>query len=151
MEISWPIRQNIWRFGRHLTMGTLLTLFWAAGCTQSEPEETPGKGAVISHQGQYRVEAHFQPNPPRAGWNALEIRLFDADGLPLNGVDLVVKPWMTAMNHGSNPSTVTLIPAGGNLYTTDSVRFTMPGSWEVLVFLSQGNSSDTATVLVEVE
>ncbi len=126
-------------------------LTWTIGCMGSDPDPKPGASAILSEHGKYRVEVLFEPNPPRAGWNAVELHLFNADGDPVSNVDIVVKPWMTSMNHGTNPATVSLTPGSGNLFTADSVRFSMPGPWDVFVFLSKGNSSDTAKVSVEVK
>lgn len=48
-----------------------------------------------------------------------------------------VKLWMPAMGHGSSPTKTSRAEAG--IYNVTDVFFVMPGAWEILVQLKEGN------------
>ena len=82
--------------------------------------------------------------PPKRGLFSVEIVATDADGKPVDGLDLAVQPWMPEMGHGA--STKPSIEAmGDGHYVVSNVAFVMPGRWELRTSIA-GAVKDSATV-----
>ena len=86
--------------------------------------------------------------PPSRGLTTVEIVVTDADGMPVDGLDLAVQPWMPEMGHGA--STKPSIEAKGDgHYVVSRVAFFMPGRWELRTSIA-GAVKDSATVAFQI-
>ena len=99
---------------------------------------------VVTDQG-LSIEVRTAPEqPPTRGVIDVELVVSDADGKPVDGLDLAVQPWMPQMGHGA--STKPSIEAkGGGHYVVSDVAFFMPGTWELRTSIA-GAKNDSATV-----
>jgi hypothetical protein len=78
----------------------------------------------------------------------VEIVATDADGKPVDGLDLAVRPWMPDMGHGA--STKPSIEAKGDgHYVVSHVACVMPGRWELRTSIA-GAVNDSATVALQI-
>ncbi len=77
----------------------------------------------------------------------LLVHLTNAEGDTLAGARVTADPSMPAMDMGKHP--VTLAPAAPGDYQT-SLRFTMPGAWNVTVTAVRGRERAVQTVSVTV-
>lgn len=80
---------------------------------------------------------------------AYELEITTAEGDPAPGLSVEVEPWMTSMNHGIM-GTPTLEELGDGLYET-TFAFSMAGAWDVRVHLTEGETTETATLAWDVE
>lgn len=81
------------------------------------------------------------PNPPRSGDNAVEVTVTNADGSPVNGVNVSATFYMPAMPSMSMPemrSVVSLTDQGKGFYH-GTAQLVMSGTWEVTVNVMRGN------------
>ena len=86
--------------------------------------------------------------PPTRGLISVEIVATDANGKPVDGLDLAVQPWMPEMGHGA--STKPSIEAkGGGHYLISDVACFMPGRWELRTTIA-GAVKDSATVAFQI-
>ena len=86
--------------------------------------------------------------PPTRGLITVEIVATDADGSPVDGLDLTVQPWMPQMGHGA--STKPSIEAKGDgHYVVSRVACFMPGQWELRTSIA-GAVKDSATVTFQI-
>jgi hypothetical protein len=99
---------------------------------------------VVTDQG-LSIEVRTAPDqPPSRGLIDVELVVNDADGKPVDGLDLTVQPWMPQMGHGA--STKPSIEAmGRGHYVVSKVAFFMPGQWELRTSIA-GSMNDSATV-----
>jgi hypothetical protein len=95
----------------------------------------------------YRVELRTSPEqPPTRGELAIELRVTDTSGAPVDGLPVVVTPWMPAMGHDTSVAP-TIVAEGGGAYRVEHVELFMPGTWQLRVALG----SDGLTVPVTVQ
>lgn len=74
-----------------------------------------------------------KPGPPVKGTDTWTIEVDEVDtGTPIEGLDVVVVPYMPDHMHGTNPVLVT--PAGAGTYTLAAYLY-MSGYWEVRMTL----------------
>lgn len=99
------------------------------GQSSAFPEEA--YATVPGEQGRATVEVRTAPTqPPHRGLVTVEYRISDAAGMPLDGLDLEVVPWMPAMGHGASTDPVVEAQGEGR-YLASKVSLFMPGGWEL--------------------
>ncbi len=139
---------------RHvISLGLALSML-VLGCS-SETGGAAGGGAattfpaeplatVPTEQG-LSIEVRTAPEqPPARGLIDVELVVNDADGKPVDGLDLAVQPWMPQMGHGASTKP-TIEAMGGGRYVVSNVAFFMPGRWELRTSIT-GTLNDRATV-----
>ena len=138
-----------------ISAGLALSML-ALGCSSGSSSAGGGGGGaeatfpaeplatVVTDQG-LSIEVRTAPEqPPTRGVIDVELVVNDADGKPVDGLDLAVQPWMPQMGHGA--STKPSIEAmGGGHYVVSKVAFFMPGQWELRTSIA-GSTNDSATV-----
>jgi hypothetical protein len=83
------------------------------------------------------------PDPPRAGPNAIEVTLKLADGKTVDDAQVTVVYYMPAMPSMSMPemkTSVTLRPAGNGIYRGNG-SLAMGGTWNVTIAAKQAGKS----------
>lgn len=81
-------------------------------------------------------------SPPIIGVNTWQMQLADADGDPLDGMNVTVKPWMPDMGHGT--SVVPRFNADGSgAYTVTPLYFFMAGFWTTTFTIAGDGGTDT--------
>lgn len=84
------------------------------------------------------------PAPPTRGDNTWTMRVTDAAGAPVPGLELSVSPFMPDHMHGTTVETV-VMEIGDGKYALDPVNLFMPGLWEVTLELGSESSEDEVT------
>lgn len=103
---------------------------------------------VVTDQG-LSIEVRTAPEqPPARGLTDVELVVSDADGKPVDGLDLGVQPWMPQMGHGASTKP-TIEAMGGGHYVISNVAFFMPGQWELRTTIA-GSMNDRATVQFQI-
>lgn len=115
----------------------LALLFVVSGCASApEPggaEAFPAEpyAVVASESGSFSIEARTSPlQPPQRGLTDVELRIEDASGEPVDGLDVAVEPWMPDMGHGASTHPE-VTAAGDGRYIASKVSLFMPGRWEL--------------------
>jgi hypothetical protein len=126
----------ICRFATHAA--ALLVLAATACGAGATPESS---NAIPSQSGAYLAHYTLDPDPPVTGENKLALSIAKAGGAAVPGAELVVTPWMPTMGHGT-PVTPTVETLGGGDYRVSHLDYTMPGSWEVRIELTDGAVTD---------
>jgi len=87
---------------------------------------------VMSNAGTFTIKLlGSTPAPPIKGQNTWTLEVDDAStGMPLDGLDIAVNPWMPDHGHGQ-PVPVVVTPAGSGTYTLAPVYLYMSGLWQV--------------------
>jgi hypothetical protein len=140
-----------------ISAGLALSLF-VLGCTGESSGSAGGGGATFpdaplatlkSDQGGISIAVRTSPEqPPGRGLIDVELVATDANGAPLDGLELGVQPWMPEMGHGA--STKPKIEAkGGGHYVVSDVALFMPGRWELRTSIA-GPVNDSATVDLQI-
>lgn len=93
-----------------------------------------------------------QPGPPIKGANTWQIEIDEtATGLPLDGLDISVLPWMPDHNHGSLAAVV-VTPETTGQYQLDPMYLSMSGLWEIrftiVGTMVGGGTTDAAVIKV---
>lgn len=70
------------------------------------------------------------PSPPARGSNRWTLEVSDADGNPVEGLDLKAVLFMPEHRHGSSPTQITETDVPGE-YEVSRMNFIMGGVWEV--------------------
>lgn len=96
-----------------------------------------------------RVAVRTAPDqPPQRGTCAVELRVDDKDGAPVDGLDVTVVPWMPAHGHGASVSP-TVTAKGGGRYVASDVNLFMAGQWQLRTsFHGPVDDDATATFVV---
>jgi hypothetical protein len=83
------------------------------------------------------------PSPPDRGNNTWTLQV-TRDDAPANDLSVTVTPFMPAHNHGTTPAdfTAEAMPDTDGMYTVGPFDLFMPGSWSLLVTVSDGESED---------
>lgn len=123
------------------------------GCS-SEPAATSDENSTFpdapistatSDQGLH-VDVRTAPSqPPPRGTCTVEFIVTDANGVPKDGLDFGVVPWMPAHGHGASTKPQ-IIPKGNGRYVALEVNFFMPGQWELRTTLSGDHAVPKLTV-----
>ena len=136
-----------------ISLGLALSML-ALGCS-SETSSTASGGAettfpaeplaTVTTEQDMSIEVRTAPEqPPTRGLVDVELVVTDADGKPVDGLDLAVQPWMPQMGHGASTKP-TIEAMGGGRYVVSKVAFFMPGLWELRTSIA-GTTNDRATV-----
>jgi hypothetical protein len=114
------------------------------GAFPAEPlSTTKSQGGALS------VAVRTSPSqPPPRGTCAVELTVTDAAGTPVDGLAVVVVPFMPSHGHGASVKP-TVTARGGGRYEVANVTLFMPGSWELRTTFS-GKVEDRAAPIVNV-
>lgn len=104
---------------------------------------------VDSTSGAYSVDVRTSPQPPRVGVGAVELRIRDRGGAPVDGLALQLSLVMPAHAHGASVKP-TVEPRGGGVYVLRDVSTYMAGTWELRTVMGEGGASDQATITLDV-
>lgn len=124
-----------------------------AGCA-ADDESSAGFPAapyatVTSDSGAMRIEVRTAPDqPPSPGVSDVELFVFDADSMPVDGLDIDVTPWMVSHAHGASVKP-TVTAQGGGHYIASSVSLYMAGAWELRMTFA-GAATDSAVSTLDV-
>lgn len=116
------------------------------GCQSlGDPAESQGNAVA---QGTTDAKAYryvlTSEGPLSAGDHTMELQLFDAQNVAVDGLTLTVTPFMPAMGHGS-PANPSVQPQGNGIYRLSSVMLEMSGYWVLNVTIS-GTVTDQVTI-----
>lgn len=104
---------------------------------------------VASEEDGLSIEVRTAPaQPPTRGLTTVELVVTDANGKPVDGLDLSMQPWMPQMGHGASTKP-TIEAMGGGHYVVSNVALFMPGRWELRTSIG-GARNDRATVDVQI-
>jgi hypothetical protein len=143
-----------------MSIGLALSLV-LLGCSVESTSGAGGGGAeatfpsaplmvVESDHGALSFEVRTSPaQPPSRGLIAVEIVATDANGKPVDGLDLAVQPWMPQMGHGASTKP-TIEAKGDGRYVVSHVACFMPGRWELRTAIT-GAVKDSATVAFQIQ
>jgi hypothetical protein len=87
-----------------------------------------------------QIDVKTTPDPPRSGENQIEVRVRDADGRPVEDVDVRVTLFMAAMPSMNMPamrSDATLVHAAAGVYR-GTISMLMLGRWDATVTVTRG-------------
>lgn len=98
------------------------------------------------------IEVRTAPEqPPVHGSNTVELTITDASGTPVDGLTVVVVPWMPSMGHGST-TTPAVSPQGQGKYLVTNVTLQMAGTWELrLTITLPDGGEETAAPALDVQ
>jgi YtkA-like len=120
----------------------------AGGASAAMFPEAP-LATLSSDNGKLKIEVRTAPDqPPSRGLVTVELRVADAAGKPVDGLDLGVLPWMPDMGHGAS-TTPDIQAEGGGRYVANKVALFMPGRWELRTKFT-GAAEDSATVAFQI-
>ena len=120
------------------------------GTPTSAPLVFPGSPAatVASLSGRLSIDVWWSPAQPIVGYDATQLAISDANGLPVSGLALTIIPWMPAHGHGASVQpTVTEISPG--TYVATPIDFFMAGEWQLRTAITNaadGGSTDAAMI-----
>jgi hypothetical protein len=128
----------------------------AAGCAAPPPEAGDGDfpaepyATITSDRGAFVMEVRTAPKqPPTRGSAAVELRITDAEGAPIDDLDLSAVPFMPDMGHAaSNEPEIERL--GEGRYGIAPVDMFMSGRWELITTV-EGPVHDSAKVAFEIE
>lgn len=99
-----------------------------------------------SRDGLYRVSIVERREPVTLGeYQSWTIRVVDRDGRPISGATLGVGGGMPRHGHGLPSAPKVSAGAAPGEYRLDGLEFSMPGWWELHVYVSKDRRDDTAT------
>lgn len=122
----------------HLRLLTAAVAVATSACSAADP---PGAGVetLTSQDGLYQGDFYSTPDPTTVGSNELDFSL-SVDGQPLEGAHVGIEVWMPVHGHqGPAPQVEDL---GNGQYVAQEVVFTMPGAWELRIFVDDGDARD---------
>lgn len=132
-------------------LGLLVALFacalGSAGCGNDEEAREPSELVVTSKAALY--EGKFIASP-ELGHNELRVQLTNADGSALEGALVASDVWCPEHGHGSG-DTPMCSEHGHGSYLVNNVVFTMPGTWDVHLYVSSPAGYDELVVSYDVE
>ena len=103
---------------------------------------------IVSDHGVLHIAVRTAPDPPIRGDNRVRLDVTDAAGMPIDGLDLTMQPWMPAHSHGTSV-TPAVAPQSGGVYEVDNVYLYMAGTWQLRLSFS-GTETDTATPVFDI-
>ncbi len=124
-----------------------LVLFFVIACTSGSGAPVFGTtpmAQLVSDAGLIHVTVYSAPDPVTRGNDEFRFVMTDGGGTPIDGLTLVVTPFMPAMGHGSS-TTPTVTPEGQGKYLVTNVVLAMAGDWQLRTQIS-GPMNDTVTV-----
>lgn len=127
----------------------------AAGCGATAPDTTPEVSfaaaptqTVTTSTGALRVEVRWSPEVPVKGADAAQLTFLDAQGAPVDGLDVEVVPWMPAHGHGTSIQPVANA-AGPGAIVVSPIYLYMSGQWQLRMNIS-GTVDDSAVATIEI-
>lgn len=117
---------------------------WAASCGQAGP-------AVWLQQHAAGLTIRFECDPAIAGEsNSFRVTIADAQGKPVTGARVVLRPGMPDMGMYAKTLETTSLPDGS--YGVGDVRFSMSGMWQIVVDVREaGGAEHLATFAIVVK
>jgi hypothetical protein len=104
---------------------------------------------VTSETGELSVEVRTAPQQPLdRGVAGVLYTITGRDRAPVDGLELVVVPWMPAMAHGTSLRPTVLTQPGGR-YVIGNLGLFMPGAWQLGTSVS-GAREDRVSPTIEV-
>jgi hypothetical protein len=105
--------------------------------------------AVASETGELSIEVRTSPEQPLdRGVATVLFTIKDREGVPVEGLQIAVTPWMPAMAHGSSLRPTVSAQSGGR-YVIGNLGLYMPGQWQLRTSIA-GAREDRATPTIEV-
>ena len=83
------------------------------------------------------------PAPPAIDDNTWVLEISDLGGAPVDGLDIVVIPWMPDHGHGTAVEVEVTATGNPGEYSVTPVNMHMAGYWEITLDLSSGDEQDT--------
>jgi hypothetical protein len=134
--------------GRLGVFGSALALAFACvGCGNDEEAREPSSVVVTSNSALY--EGTFSASPA-LGHNAIRLELADANGGWVEQAKIAGEALCPEHGHGSGDTPMASEHGHGS-YLIDNVVFTMPGTWDVHVYVSTPAGDDELVVSYDVE
>lgn len=136
----------------------MLLLLAQTSCSSPDPAAaaSPADGGafpadtyatVMSTSGALSIAVRTSPQPPAVGTDDVQFTITKAsDGTPVDGLTLVVEPWMPSMGHGTSAAP-TVTPQGDGVYLVSNVYLFMQGVWALRTTISGPMSDDAAPQL----
>ena len=128
----------------------------AAGCGGTPPPlDVPAVfpaatvAAVDSDTGALHVEIRSSPDPLVRGQNVGQVAVTDASGQPVDGLSLMLLPWMPSHGHGTSVQPAISPAAETGVFVANPLYLFMSGQWELRMTFD-GGIHDTATAVVEI-
>jgi hypothetical protein len=126
----------------------------ASGVSDVLPSFTADPLEVVpTASGALTLAVRTSPQPATRGVGFAQFAITDtATGAPVDGLSVVVVPWMPAHGHGTTVQP-TVVAQGGGIYEVDQVDFYMAGHWELrsTITAPQGQGDDTVVPTVDVQ
>ncbi len=126
-----------------------------AGCGATAPAATPELSfaaapaeTVTTSSGALRVEVRWSPEVPVKGADAAQLTFLDAQGAPVDGLDVDVVPWMPAHGHGTSIQPVASASGPGAVVVSPLYLY-MSGQWQLRMKIS-GTVDDSAVATIEI-
>jgi len=134
-------------------MATLFALLGGCGSAPSGPmpalsfPATPFE-TVVSSMGLLHVDVRWSPAAPIKGDNAAQLTFSDPLGNAIDGLSVVVTPWMPAHGHGTSIQPATA-PTGPGVLVATPVYLFMSGEWQLRMAIT-GTVNDSAVATVQI-
>lgn len=97
--------------------------------------------------GKARVQvSELSPNPTNTGQNEWVFRVFAADGSPVSGARLTLRPTMEQHGHGTVPDHFEAREEVQGVYRIGPFNVSMPGEWAMELTLDHHGAAPVSTV-----
>jgi len=114
-----------------------------ANCAMEDRDDEFSVGLSKSGELLTATFVSADPAPPGMDDNTWVLALTDADGMPVEDLDIVATPWMPDHDHGT-PIEVEVSATGTpGEYELSPVNLFMAGYWEVTLDVSMGDDQDS--------
>lgn len=113
------------------------------------PQQNANSAVPPSKAAQIKIEMTTEPSAPQKGKNTVRIRLTDADGKPVDGVQVSATffmPAMPAMGMAAEHAAAALSATGQGIYE-GPVELDSGGTWQVTVTVQRAGTSVTTKKL----
>jgi hypothetical protein len=112
-------------------------------CAADQRAETYTPGLVAKGEsGVFSVSLlSISPAPTAKGDNSWQLRVVDADGAPVDGLTIAIKPFMPDHGHGSS-ITPQITPQGADgRYDITRLNLFMPGLWQITLSMTAASGA----------
>lgn len=99
-----------------------------------------------SRNGLYTVKVERRPEPTLDDFHAWTLRITDAAGKPVERAQISIKGGMPEHGHGLPTSPKIAYTGKPGEYRIEGLQFSMPGWWEVSLYISQDRRDDSVTL-----
>lgn len=150
------------RVGRDPFAVVAVVVIWALGAAAcagaNEPPQAAGPvefpaeilASLSSDAGRFVVTVRTSPQPPERGVDAVQLRVTDVAGQPVDALAIEAVPWMPAHGHGTSLHAA-VEARGDGVYEVTNVYLYMAGLWELRSTLRlAADDSDTVTPVFDV-